>query len=160
VTATPALVEVLEERDVNEKVAQVALRRTENNLDDAYVLSTIFRLDDDDLDASGVGRSTKVSSSSVLLSSLELRDTKVYEPYIRARLGTAAHLCELVVLKLNSTPQARDAKLAQYRNSLLGGKGVQPAEKDDLGHPVFDLPSNAVRFARSANPDVLFLLLH
>jgi len=27
------------------------------------------------------------SSSSVLLSSLELSDTKVYEPYIRARLG-------------------------------------------------------------------------
>ena len=30
-----------------------------------------------------------------LLSSLELSDAKVYEPYIRARLGTAAHLCEV-----------------------------------------------------------------
>ena len=29
--------------------------------------------------------------SSLLLSSLELSDTQVYEPYIRARLGTAAH---------------------------------------------------------------------
>ena len=28
---------------------------------------------------------------SLLLSSLELSDTKVYEPYIRALLGTAAH---------------------------------------------------------------------
>ena len=28
------------------------------------------------------------SSSSLLLSSLELSDTKVYEPYIRALLGT------------------------------------------------------------------------
>ena len=27
---------------------------------------------------------------------------KVYEPYIRARLGTAAHLCEVVVLKLRT----------------------------------------------------------
>jgi len=32
-------------------------------------------------------------SLSVLLSSLELSDTKVYEPSMRARLGTAAHFC-------------------------------------------------------------------
>jgi len=31
------------------------------------------------------------SSSSLLLSSLELSDTKVYEPQIRALLGTASH---------------------------------------------------------------------
>ena len=36
------------------------------------------------------------TSSSSLLSSLELSDTQVYEPYIRARLGTAAHFCEAV----------------------------------------------------------------
>ena len=40
------------------------------------------------------------SSSSVLLSSLELSDTQVCEPSIRARLGTAAHFCEVAVLKL------------------------------------------------------------
>ena len=39
---------------------------------------------------------------SLLLSSLELGDIKVYEPEIRARLGTAAHFCEVVVLKLRS----------------------------------------------------------
>jgi len=33
----------------------------------------------------------KSSSSSLLLASLELSDTKVYEPQIRARLGTTAH---------------------------------------------------------------------
>jgi len=44
------------------------------------------------------------SSSSVLLSSLELSDTKVYEPYIRALLGTASHFCEVVVLKLRTVP--------------------------------------------------------
>ena len=38
--------------------------------------------------------------SSLLLSSLELSDTKVYEPQMRARLGTAAHFCEAVVIKL------------------------------------------------------------
>ena len=31
------------------------------------------------------------SSSSLLLSSLEVSDTRVYEPHIRARLGTTAH---------------------------------------------------------------------
>ena len=33
------------------------------------------------------------TSSFLLLSRLELSDTKVYEPYIRALLGTAAHVC-------------------------------------------------------------------
>ena len=41
-------------------------------------------------------------SSSLLLSSLELSDAKVYEPQTRARLGTAAHFCEVVVLKLKN----------------------------------------------------------
>ena len=41
----------------------------------------------------------KVSSPS-LLSSLPLSDTHVYEPSIRSLLGTAAHFCEVVVLKL------------------------------------------------------------
>ena len=31
--------------------------------------------------------------------SLKLSDTRVYEPQIRARLGTTAHFCEVVVLK-------------------------------------------------------------
>ena len=31
--------------------------------------------------------------------SLELSDAKLYEPYIRALLGTASHYCEAVVLK-------------------------------------------------------------
>ena len=38
-------------------------------------------------------------SSFLLLSSLELSDTKVYEPQIRALLGTATHFCEAVVLR-------------------------------------------------------------
>jgi len=35
--------------------------------------------------------SSSSSSASLLLSSLELSDTKVYEPQIRALLGTASH---------------------------------------------------------------------
>jgi len=44
-------------------------------------------------------------SSSLLLSSLELSGTKVYEPQIRALLGTASHLCEVVVLT-SAAPQS------------------------------------------------------
>ena len=36
------------------------------------------------------------------LSSLALSNTNVYEPQIRALLKTAAHFCELVVLKLRT----------------------------------------------------------
>ena len=35
-------------------------------------------------------------SSSLLLSSLELSYAEVYEPYIRAPLGTASRFCEVV----------------------------------------------------------------
>ena len=45
-------------------------------------------------------RTSMSSSSSLLLSSLELSDTKVYAPEIRALLGTASHFCEIGVLKL------------------------------------------------------------
>jgi len=44
------------------------------------------------------------SSSSLLLSSLEFSDTKVYRPSLRAHFGTAAHFCKVVVLKLSSVP--------------------------------------------------------
>jgi len=46
--------------------------------------------------------SGEVDPSSLLLSSLELSDTNVYAPYIRALLGTASHFCEVVVLKLRT----------------------------------------------------------
>ena len=36
----------------------------------------------------------------LLLSSLELSETKVHEPQVRARFGTAAHFYKVVVLKL------------------------------------------------------------
>ena len=40
------------------------------------------------------------SSSFLLLSSLELGDSNVYEPSVRARLRTTAHFCEVAGLKL------------------------------------------------------------
>jgi len=35
---------------------------------------------------------------------LKLSDTRVYEPQIRARLGTTAHFCRVVVLELRAVP--------------------------------------------------------
>ena len=46
----------------------------------------------------GCTASQGAPSSSLLLSSLELIDTKVYRPSIRAFLGTASQFCEAVVL--------------------------------------------------------------
>ena len=43
------------------------------------------------------GQSRVSSSSSSLLSSLELSDTQVCESSIRALLGTASHFCDVVV---------------------------------------------------------------
>ena len=42
-----------------------------------------------------------IALSSLLLS-LELSDAQVYEPYIRALLGTASHFCKEVVLQLRT----------------------------------------------------------
>ena len=50
--------------------------------------------------ATYVHRVGRTLISSVLLSSSELSDTQVYEPYIRAIIGTASHFCKVVVLNL------------------------------------------------------------
>ena len=53
-----------------------------------------------------------MSSSSLLLCSLELSDAQVHEPQIQALLGTTPHSCEVVVVKLR-----KDA----YRGASSGG---------------------------------------
>ena len=69
-------------------------------------------------------------SSSLLLSSLELSvDTKVYEPSVRARLGTAAHFCEVVV---RQPPPARTPRHAESRHGYRGTGVPRPQEND---HP-------------------------
>jgi len=55
------------------------------------------------------------SSSSLLLSSLELSNTKVYEPYVRSRRGTAAHFCEVAVLKLRTGEERVELRLPDLR---------------------------------------------
>ena len=52
VDADPKKVEDLENRDVDGKVAVFALQRTNNDLDEAYQIHSIFRMEEDDVDQS------------------------------------------------------------------------------------------------------------
>jgi len=70
------------------------------------------------------------TSSSVLLSSLEWSDTKVYEPEIRALLGTASHFCEVVVLKLITVPLLEAG--GGCRERADGGCPSQPRHQPTL----------------------------
>ena len=61
------------------------------------------------------------SSSVLLLSSLELRDSELYEPSIRARLGTAAHFFKIIALKLRAcTGGTLQGYLAHKKRTPLG----------------------------------------
>ena len=56
-----------------------------------------------------------------LLSSLEFSDAKVYEPCMRALLGTASHFCEVVVLKLRTRSASASLALTDYSQvDMLG----------------------------------------
>ena len=73
------------------------------------------------------------SSSSLLLSCLELSDTTIYEPQIRALLGTASHFCQVVVLKLRTAGRMASKKKGG-RGQKKGGmervsKGIKKAMK-------------------------------
>jgi hypothetical protein len=56
-------------------------------------------------------------SSSLLRLSLELSDTKVYEPCIRAPLGAASQFCEVVVLQSRTIPNCTALSLSIFRLS-------------------------------------------
>ena len=62
----------------------------------------------------------KLTSLNYRLVRLKTLNHKVYGPSIRARLGTAAHLCEAVVLKLRTAflVQDHNKTLLNYRLSL------------------------------------------
>ena len=64
--------------------------------------------------------------SSVSLSSLELSDTKVYEPYIRDLLGAASQLCEVVVtvVRLSIYSQV-DNRVVRYNPVKLGARNIR-----------------------------------
>ena len=49
-------------------------------------------------------KSAPTVTSSSSLSILELSGTQVYEPHIRALLGTTSQFCEVVILKSRTVP--------------------------------------------------------
>ena len=69
------------------------------------------------------------SSSSWFLSSLEFSDTKVYGAGMRARLGTAAHFCKVVFLKLRASEQAELHEHTEAAGTVQPrrGEGVVPS---------------------------------
>ena len=69
--------------------------------------------------------------SSLLLPSLKLSDTKVYEPEIRALLETASHFCEVVVLKLRTLPIGTALSLRTLR---VGGQVALVRAVEPGGH--------------------------
>jgi hypothetical protein len=87
------------------------------------------------------------SNSSLSLSSLESSDTKVYAPYIRARLGTAAHLSQVCALKLG------DHRIVEGRGRQPGvgihGGGAPGLARLGEGDEVFVLPLPLVCFVDS-----------
>ena len=72
--------------------------------------------------------------SSLLLSSLELSDTKVYEPEIGALLGTASHFCEVVVLKLKLYRMLTRNRAVSWCRAVRGGRAR--ANRHDPRHLV------------------------
>ena len=71
------------------------------------------------------------SSSSLLLASLGWSDTKVYEPQLRALLGTTSHFCEMFVLEPRTVPK--------YTTLSLGILRV--IRRESRGASVIDRPS-------------------
>ena len=75
------------------------------------------------------------SSSSLLLSSLELSDTQVYAPEIRALLGTAAHFYRLVVLRSRTVPNCTTLNLRILQVIRQIFPSDPPSSEADAGAP-------------------------
>jgi len=69
--------------------------------------------------------------------SLKLSDTRVYEPHIRARLGTTAHFCRVVILKLN--PKSCTLKQVLEMCPQLKQEGSYSRRIDFLYHSTLGL---------------------
>ena len=71
--------------------------------------------------------------SSLLLSSLELSDTKVYGPQIRARLGTASRFCEVAVLKPRTVPNGATLSSKIGRTMTWTRMAIAGSGPDSIG---------------------------
>ena len=80
--------------------------------------------------AQNLGSEDLASSSSLLLSSLELSDATIYEPQIRALLETAPHFCQAVVLEFRTVPLGTALNLRIIRVSRrVVGLGLRVWER-------------------------------
>ena len=82
--------------------------------------------------------------SSLLRSSLELSDTKVYEPSIRALPGTAAHFCKVVARVCSSlcsvcfdTTSNRSAQMHAWEQDEEGSGVAESKKKEKFVTYVF-----------------------
>jgi len=83
---------------------------------------------------------------------LKLRDTTVYEPQIRARLGTTAHLCKVVV----HTPEVEPASGTQEGDPLGEHFNLSTwrwHSADELGSPAH-LTLNPKPETRNPTPEI------
>ena len=89
--------------------------------------------------------------------SLELSDTKVYEPEIRALLGSASHLCEAIVLKRTRIPLSRSWSRATEETSLWRPLPFLPGGLAPLPP---DPPPSTLNPQLNFKPQTLFLTLN
>jgi len=75
------------------------------------------------------------SSASLILSSLELSDTKVYEPYVRALLRTASHSCEVVVLESRTASVGHTRERVGCTRMHVGHSHSVPVVRKSLSMP-------------------------
>ena len=81
-------------------------------------------------------------SSSLSLLSLELSDTQVYEPWIRALLGTASHFCEVVVTHTRARVGHTQASVGHTHASVRHTQSLRTVGAQVPGTPrrVLDTP--------------------
>jgi hypothetical protein len=107
VVVKPDLVEALEAREVHAAVAQVALQRSNNDLEAAYRMHPMFRLEpEDDMEATGARSASKAPQRPQGGETPE-------------RAGTSG--------PASGTHSTRKARLAQFRKSRSTGGGPQGA---------------------------------
>ena len=75
---------------------------------------------------SGRWRCVPRPSSCLLLSSLELSDTQVYEPYIRALLGTASHFCVVARVLVTLVTGLRRSLSLKLRDTRVHEPQIHP----------------------------------
>jgi hypothetical protein len=74
-----------------------------------------------------------------------LRDTNVYEPEIRARLGTSSHTCEVVVPKLRTVPIGTDLRSSVLNPETELSTLTKPYTPDPIIDPDTSKPKTNTR---------------